>query len=177
MQKPILIITTGGTIDAEPYADPAQPPVNVTLLPESAVPNAIEQLGLADLCVIEVGLAKDSKAYTEDDLRALAQEMDDAPQHWVIVTHGTDATPHNARFIKQYNRDVSLCESKTIIFTGAMLPLSMGPQSDGLKNLKCAVEEIQTLSPGVYVVGHGQVLEPLERLEKDKVARKYYFRP
>ena len=69
----------------------------------------------------------------------------------IIITHGTDAMAHHARQIEKMlsQRDTHLLDdvhaktysgaevvrNKRVIFTGAMMPLANGSESDGYKNL------------------------------------------
>ena len=53
-----------------------------------------------------------------------------------------------------------------IILTGAMTPLGF-EGSDGLQNLTESLFAARLLSPGVFVVMHGQVF-PVGRVRKDK---------
>ena len=46
-------------------------------------------------------------------------------------------------------------KNKTIIFTGAMIPIKFG-SSDGLFNLGSAMSFIQVLEPGIYITMNGR---------------------
>lgn len=52
-----------------------------------------------------------------------------------------------------------------IVLTGAMTPLGF-EGSDGLQNLTESFFAVRTLSPGVYVVMHGEAF-PIDRVRKD----------
>ena len=46
--------------------------------------------------------------------------------------------------------------NKTIIFTGAMIPVKFG-SSDGLFNMGSALSFVQALTSGVYIAMNGQI--------------------
>jgi L-asparaginase len=151
MPGPILIITTGGTIDAEPYG--ATIPEMITPRGSSLVPQAVESLGLKEVCAFYHYFAKDSKDFKTEDLEFLAQLIREQQYGQVIITHGTDAMPENSRALAALLGDTE----KKIIFTGAMLPLSQPDRrSDGFDNLAFAARNIENFPSGVSVVMHGR---------------------
>ena len=72
----------------------------------------------------------------------------------VIITHGTDRMVDTARHLAE--ADIS---NKTIVLTGAMIPIAFGSSSDGFFNLGSAMAFVQALSPGVYVVMNGRCFD------------------
>lgn len=180
-----LIIMTGGTIDAEPYHDPMKPPKNATMLAHSLIPGTVEHLGHGETCDYLSWRAKDSKHFTGQDLQDLAKIIRTSTARHIIITHGTDAMPENSRRIrdllkapdKTLRKDAALrrgafvrgeapaCD-KVVVFTGAMMPLANGPESDAYKNIEYILGHIRKWPEGVRVVMHGQSFDP-EGLEKD----------
>ena len=69
----------------------------------------------------------------------------------VLITHGTDKMVETARLLSEAG-----IKDKTIVLTGAMVPIAFGTSSDGYFNLGSALAFVQTLPPGVYVVMNGQ---------------------
>ena len=67
----------------------------------------------------------------------------------IIITHGTDTMVKTAELIANQITD------KTIILTGAMIPIKFG-SSDGLFNLGSAMSFVQVLEPGVYITMNGR---------------------
>lgn len=154
--KDILVIMTGGTIDAEAYPDPANPPPNAVPLKDSAVPDALHAMGYDDDCRCYQWLMKDSKEFTERNLDELATMIRERRAQHIIITHGTDRMPENSRDLMKFLGSTD----KTVIMTGAMIPLANGKESDGYENLRFAVENIEKWPPGVHVVMHGRRFDP-----------------
>ncbi len=168
MEKNILVIMTGGTIDAEAYDDT---PRDIVPRETSVVPELMEAIGAAQKCEFEAWRMKDSKHLSEDELLELAEMIKVAKQRYVLVTHGTDAMAENSRFVKQQLVDVD----KVVVFTGAMTPLAHGEsKSDGYANVIFVVDEMASLSSGVYVGMHGQWFAP-DRLQKDFERKMFYI--
>ena len=46
--------------------------------------------------------------------------------------------------------------SKTIVLTGAMIPIAFGSSSDGFFNLGAALAFVQTLQSGIYIAMNGR---------------------
>jgi len=186
MKKDVLVIMTGGTIDAEPYTDPAHPPKRATMLTHSMIPTTMEQMGFAQRCDFLPWRAKDSNDFTPEEMRDLAQIIRTSKARYVIVTHGTDAMADHSRDIMQRLQlpDSSLrsdhpsgatvpfvrgewpSRDKVVVFTGAMVPLANGPRSDAYKNLHYICENMEGWKPGVRVVMHEKSFAP-EGLKKN----------
>jgi L-asparaginase len=166
--KDILIIMTGGTIDAEPYPDPARPPKNVQPLRDSLVPDAVAALGHGKDCRFFQWMLKDSKDFTEAELHALAVFIKARRAEHIIITHGTDRMAENSIELSKKMKG----SGKTVVMTGSMLPLSNGRISDGYDNLLYVIEHIETLKPGVYVVMHSRIFLP-GKFKKNFTTRKF----
>jgi len=151
----ILVIMAGGTIDAEPYPDPKHPPVYSTTLKESLVPAAMKKLGYE--CRFVQWSMKDSKEIGAGELQELARLIRDSAEREIIVTHGTDRMPENSRALQELLGGTE----KIIVVTGAMMPLSNGPESDGYANLDYAARHIGAWPPGVHVVMHAKHFSPI----------------
>ena len=166
----ILVITTGGTIDAEKYETT---PENVTVGAGSRIPEAMESLQ------IEGGkfeyhhyCEKDSKFLLNGDISAIAEYIKNSPHNSVIVTTGTDKMPEISRELASFLKGIE----KKVIVTGAMTPLSHGESSDGYGNLCFAVESLNIVSPGVHVVMHSQLFKP-EGLVKNSETKTFHQEP
>lgn len=152
----LLVITTGGTIGALRYPDPLHHPEYSSFPPAGTcyVHRALlhADMGLAARdCVVEVLPPRDSKridaAYRAQIVRAITRH----PLRRVLVTHGTDALLKTAAYLYRVPR----VRDRTIVLTGAMLPLANGAASDGWQNLRYAVRRLMRqgrLPPGVYLV-------------------------
>lgn len=162
MSRDILIIMTGGTIDAEAYPDPSRPPKNAFPLKDSLVPQAVEELGYSEDCRFFQWMMKDSKDFVSAEIYAMSVFIKQRRARYIIVTHGTDRMPETSRELAQLMKD----SDKVVILTGSMLPLSNGRQSDAYGNLRFAIEQVETLPAGVHVVMHGRLFAPA-RLKKN----------
>jgi L-asparaginase len=156
MTKDILFIMTGGTIDAEAYADPKHPPKNAIPLKDSLVPMAVEELGYADDCRFFQWMMKDSKDFTEVEIYALSVFIKQRRANHIIMTHGTDRMAITA---SELSKQMAGSE-KTIVITGSTVPLANGRGSDAPDNLRFAIETIEHLSAGVHVVMHCRHFRP-----------------
>lgn len=153
----ILVINTGGTIDAEPYL--VMPRV-VMVLKDSVIPETLDELGFKDQYRYYELLKKDSKKFTELDLTHLAETIKKADEDLVVMTHGTDYMPENARFLKEALKG----SGKTLVITGAMAPIMNEKRgwgkSNGFDNLTLAMNEVKTQEPDVYIAFDGKVMDP-----------------
>jgi L-asparaginase len=156
----IYVITTGGTIEKE-YSEQ----LGLVLNNESKVSQYLKCLRLPDCEVRVVPLMnKDSLEMTPEDRARLLAELEDlltlnCP---VVITHGTDTMVESGALIERSIRMLQV----PVILTGAMKPLGFD-HSDGLQNLTESLLAARLLSPGVYVVFHGQII-PVEHACKDK---------
>lgn len=169
--KKLLVITTGGTIDA--LYDPTQgTPAMVPVGTDSAIPQTLEQLGARAACDVYALCQKDSKQVTPAHLQHIAQYIAEHDHEYnaVIITHGTDTMPVHARKLKALLAEYEIAP-KTIIFTGAMQPLRDGEghwrmQGDGMQNLTLALESARSAPTGVYLAIEG-ALHDAETLDKN----------
>lgn len=72
----------------------------------------------------------------------------------IIITHGTDTIVDTAKILAE--ADIA---GKTIVLTGAMIPIAFGSSSDGFFNLGSAIAYAQSLPHGVYVAMNGRWFE------------------
>ena len=170
--KDVLVIMTGGTIDAEAYPDPKNPPPNATPLRDSAVPDALHKLGYDDVCRCYQWLMKDSKEFTPKNIEILATMIRERRAKYIIVTHGTDRMPENSRALSAALGNTD----KTIVITGSMIPLANGKDSDGYDNLRYTVDTIDSWPAGVHVVMHGKRFDSA-RVKKNFEALRFEEEP
>lgn len=93
----------------------------------------------------------DSLDMTEADKDIIVHNCISTKLDKVIITHGTDRIVDTAKHLG--NADIS---EKTIVLTGAMIPIAFGTSSDGFFNLGSALAFVQSLPYGVYVVMNGR---------------------
>jgi L-asparaginase len=102
----------------------------------------------------------DSLDMSEADRELIAQNVLQAPEARLVITHGTDTMVETARVI------ASRVAEKTVVLTGAMVPYAFG-SSDGMFNLGSALSFAQVLPPGVYLAMNGRFFA-WDRVQKNR---------
>ena len=142
--KYIKIFATGGTFDKE-FNE-----INGELFFKETNLYELLKLGRSQLDVkIETLMMIDSLKMSKDDRNYIINKCKNEKTDRIIITHGTDTMVETAKLLAEKITD------KTIIFTGAMIPIKFG-SSDGLFNLGSALSFIQTLEPGIYITMNGR---------------------
>lgn len=158
-QEPILVLTTGGTID-KAYFDA----LSEYQIVESGIPALIEEARVAlPFRVMEL-MRKDSLELTDADRDLIAAAVREAPEKHVVITHGTDTMTDTAKVL-------SAVVGKTIVLTGALSPARFA-QTDAPFNLGMAFATAQVAAPGVWIAMSGQVFDGL-KVRKDRAAGKF----
>lgn len=144
--QPLLILTTGGTID-KIYFDAKStyevgPPSVERLLPE---------LNLAVSYRIKSLMRKDSLELTDDDRSLIRDAVLQSEETGIIITHGTDTMVETARSLLAVT-------GKTIVLTGALEP-ALFSSSDALFNMGSGMAAAQILPPGIYIAMSGTVFD------------------
>lgn len=166
--KSVYLITTGGTIE-KTYSEQNGDVWNSA----GKIERYLRLLRLPDLEVNLVPLMnKDSLKITDEDrilllgmVRAILKEK--VP---IVITHGTDTMVESGLHLKRAILDVPV----PVLLTGAMIPLGF-EGSDGLQNLTESLLAARLLSPGFYVVIHGQVF-PVDHVTKDHSLSRFVWR-
>ena len=141
---PIQIFITGGTFDKEYNEITGKLYFKDTHLKEML------SLGRSQLDVqITTLMMIDSLNMTNDDRYTILESCKNCLLDKIIITHGTDTMIDTAKFLAKDNID------KTIVFTGAMIPIDFG-SSDGLFNLGSAMGFVQSLESGIYIAMNGR---------------------
>ncbi|MES2301827.1 MAG: asparaginase domain-containing protein [Pseudomonadota bacterium] len=158
-QQPILVLTTGGTID-KAYFDA----LSEYQIVESGIPALIAQARVAlPVRVMEL-MRKDSLELTEADRALIAAAVREAPESRVVITHGTDTMTETAKALA----DIA---GKTVVLTGALSPARFA-ETDAPFNLGMAFATAQVAPPGVWIAMSGQVFDGL-KVRKDRAAGKF----
>ena len=158
-QEPILVLTTGGTID-KAYFDA----LSEYQIVESGIPDLIAQARVAlPFRVMEL-MRKDSLELTDADRALIAAAVREAPESHVVITHGTDTMTETAKAL-------SNVAGKTIVLTGALSPARFA-ETDAPFNLGMAFATAQVAAPGVWIAMSGQVFDGL-KVRKDRAAGKF----
>jgi L-asparaginase len=157
--EPIVIVTTGGTID-KAYFDALSTyqvgePVVGKLLGVARVEHPYR--------VVEL-LRKDSLELTDQDRKQLREQVAALQTTRVVVTHGTDTMVESARALFGI-------AGKTIVFTGALSPARFS-ESDASFNLGMAFGAVQSLAAGVYIAMNGHVFRG-DEVRKDRAAARF----
>lgn len=141
----IKIYITGGTFDKEYNELTGELYFNNSHMYE------LLELGRCKLNVeIETLMMVDSIEMSENQRLSIIEKCINEPLNQIIITHGTDTMVKTAQELANKNLD------KTIILTGAMIPVKFG-SSDGLFNMGSALSFVQALTSGVYIAMNGQI--------------------
>lgn len=154
MNHPIRIIITGGTFDKD--YDPLSGKLTFR---NTHLEQILKDVRLTVPIELESHQLVDSLEMTEEQRERVVEACARAPEHRIIVTHGTDTMTETARRLHDQGMD------KTIVLTGAMVPYSVSG-SDAVFNLGTAVSAVQLLGRGVYVVMNGRAF-PADNVRKD----------
>lgn len=142
MTESIHFILTGGTIDSFYY------PPKETSVPNTAsvIPDYIESKIKPHIsCSYETLCMLDSGDITDDIRERILNAIQNAKTTRVIVTHGTNTMAKTLEFLDGKTSD------KTIVLTGAMIPLKEFAMSDAGFNLGYAIAQAQQNPPGIYL--------------------------
>ncbi len=156
---PILVATTGGTID-KAYFDA----LSEYQIGDSVVARLLQIARVTHAYRVEEISRKDSLDLTDEDRERLRERVAAAPENRVVVTHGTDTMTQSADVLKSI-------AGKTIVLTGALAPARFA-ESDAAFNLGMAFGVAQTAQAGVYIAMNGQVFRAGE-VRKDRIAGKF----
>lgn len=159
---PILVVTTGGTIDKQ-YFD-ALSEYQIT---ESVIGKLLKTALVAHPFRIVELLRKDSLDLTDEDRALIAATIAGAPEKHVVITHGTDTMTQTAAALGHL-------EGKTIVLCGALAPARFA-ESDAAFNLGMAFATCQAAQPGVWITMSGSVFDGL-KVRKDRDAGKFVAR-
>lgn len=156
---PIVIVTTGGTID-KAYFDS----LSTYQVGETMVAHMLKEARVtAPWSLIEL-LRKDSLELTDEDRATLRQTVAALEPDRIVITHGTDTMTDSAQALAGI-------ADKTIVLTGALAPARFS-ESDATFNLGMAFAAVQCLPPGVYIAMNGQVFRG-DRVRKDRQQGKF----
>jgi L-asparaginase len=157
--EPILVVTTGGTIDKVYFDAKSEFEVGRSmvgdLLREAQVHAPYETLEV---------LRKDSLDLTDADRAQICRSIATRPNRRVVVTHGTDT-------MTQTGRALVAIEHKTIVLTGALSPARFA-NTDAAFNVGMAFAAVQTLPAGVYIAMNGRVFDA-RRVRKDRTTNRF----
>ena len=151
---PILVLTTGGTID-KIYFDV----LSDYKVGESVVAKLLQIGGVKRPFRIEEVTRKDSLELEDRDRALIRERVLAAPESHIVITHGTDTMTDTASALEGIT-------GKTIVLVGALAPARFG-ESDASFNLGMAFATAQIAGPGVYISMSGSVFRA-DRVVKDR---------
>jgi len=157
--EPILVLTTGGTID-KVYFD-AKSDYEVG---DSVVAELLQQANVREPFKVRSLLRKDSLEMTDADRALVRAAVLQAPEQRIIITHGTDTMTETARAL-------GTLRAKTVVLTGSLAPARFA-RSDATFNIGMAFAAVQSLPAGVYIVMNGQVFDAA-RVRKDRAQNAF----
>lgn len=152
---PIVLMTTGGTIDKSYFDD-----LNRYHFGESVILRLLQIARVSHPFRIVELMRKDSLDLTDEDRLLLRTLVAQESAMKIVVTHGTDTMTKTACAISDAAPD------KTIIFTGALTPARFS-DSDAAFNLGMAFATAQVAPPGIYITMNGVVFHA-NAVEKDR---------
>lgn len=144
--EPIVVFTTGGTLDKIYFDAKSEFEVGSSIVgrllvqAEVTIPHE----------VVEV-MRKDSLDIDDEDRARIRSAVVETSASRIVITHGTDTMTETARAL----RDVS---GKTVVLTGALSPARFA-ESDAMFNLGMAFAAVQTQDYGIYIAMNGQIFE------------------
>jgi L-asparaginase len=157
--EPIVIVTTGGTID-KAYFDA----LSIYQIGEPVVKKLLDAASVTYPYRIVELLRKDSLELTDQDREQLKQTVAALDASRVVITHGTDTMTDSAAVL-------AAIPGKTIVLTGALSPARFS-ESDATFNIGMAFAAAQTLPAGVYVAMNGRVFRG-DAVKKDREQRRF----
>ena len=151
---PILVLTTGGTID-KIYFDA----LSDYQVGETVISKLLEIARVKRPVRIEEVVRKDSLELDDADRALIVDRAAAATEQHIIITHGTDTMTQTAKAL-------SAVAGKTIVLVGALAPARFG-ESDASFNLGMAFATVQVAAPGVYITMSGSVFRA-DKVVKDR---------
>ena len=165
ISEPLVFLSCGGTIE-KIYL----PEAGRLGFDRSRVADWAERCRITAPWRAETVMLIDSLEMVDHDRQQLAQKIAQTPESKIVVLHGTDTMAESARTTMLHRK-----EHQTIVFTGAMIPASLG-QSDALFNFGFACAAVQFLQAGTFIAMNGKVL-PADRAHKNTAAGRFEERP
>ena len=143
----ITIINTGGTFNKRynPISGELEVPKDSIALDE-----IISYCYNIDFDVLNV-ISKDSLDMSDADREFIVKTIKNCKNENIIIVHGTDTIDLTASFIDENIKD------KTIVLTGAMLPISIN-KIEATLNFASAIGFLNAnIKNGIYISMHGSV--------------------
>ncbi len=156
---PVMIFTTGGTID-KLYFDAK----NDYTVGEPQISEILEEACVHVPYTVHQICQKDSLDLTEEDRALIAEHVHGTDHQQVLITHGTDTMVETAMALQPV-------EDKTVVLVGSLNPARF-KNSDAVFNIGFAMAAVQSLSAGVYITMNGRIFDPA-RTRKNVEANRF----
>ena len=147
IKSKITVINTGGTFNKRynPITGELEVPKDSLALDE-----IISYCYNIDFDVLNV-ISKDSLDMSDADREFIVKTIKNCKNENIIIVHGTDTIDLTASFIDENIKD------KTIVLTGAMLPISIN-KIEATLNFASAIGFLNAnIKNGIYISMHGSV--------------------
>ena len=158
----ITVINTGGTFNKRynPLTGELEVPKDSLALDE-----IISYCYNIDFDVLNV-ISKDSLDMSDADREFIVKTIKNCKNENIIIVHGTDTMDLTASFIDENIKD------KTIVLTGAMLPISIN-KIEATLNFASAIGFLNAnIKNGIYISMHGSV-KNYKKLIKNRELGKF----
>ena len=158
----ITVINTGGTFNKRynPLTGELEVPKDSLALDE-----IISYCYNIDFDVLNV-ISKDSLDMSDADREFIVKTIKNCKNENIIIVHGTDTIDLTASFIDENIKD------KTIVLTGAMLPISIN-KIEATLNFSQAIGFLNAnIENGIYISMHGSV-KNYKKLVKNRELGKF----
>ncbi len=153
-ETPILLLTTGGTID-KVYFDA----LSDYQVGETVMAKLLQVARVKRPFRIEEITRKDSLELDDTERALIAARVAAAREKHIVITHGTDTMTETAKLLQDI-------PGKTVVLVGALAPARFG-ESDASFNLGMAFATAQVAEPGVYITMSGSVFRA-DKVVKDR---------
>ena len=158
----ITVINTGGTFNKRynPLSGELEVPKDSLALDE-----IINYCYNIDFEVLNI-ISKDSLDMNDYDRELIVKTIKDCKNQNIIIVHGTDTIDLTAKYLDEKIKD------KTIVLTGAMLPISIN-KVEATLNFSQAIGFLNAnIENGIYISMHGSV-KNYKKLIKNRELGKF----
>ena len=158
----ITVINTGGTFNKRynPLSGELDVPKDSLALDE-----IISYCYNIDFDVLNI-ISKDSLEMNDDDRELIVRTIKNCKNQNIIIVHGTDTMDLTTKYLDEKIKD------KTIVLTGAMLPISIN-KVEATLNFSQAIGFLNAnIENGIYISMHGSV-KNYKKLVKNRELGKF----
>ncbi len=164
MKEHMHFILTGGTIEKSYDPITEKPEFRCTsIIPNylSDIIKACTDLTFNSICQI------DSLDMTDNMRSNILHAVKQTAAKNILITHGTSTMEDTAQYLAQNLPD----NDKTIVLTGAMIPLKEFAMSDGGFNLGYAMAQVQTADVGIYIAMNARLFDAGKVVKNVKIGQ------